>query len=155
MVEQKLLDKAYQLTTALLKQMEVDAKVVVGEREGVITIDIESADSGLLIGYHAETLQALQLVLGMMLNQQQGEEEWQQVVVDIGGYRQQREQTLKRMAQRAARQVRELVEAQELPAMPSFERRLVHLYIAEEEGVVSESRGTGSSRRVVVKPANN
>lgn len=131
--------------------MGVNSKVSVAEKDGVIHIGIDSEDSGLLIGYHGEMLQALQLILGMMVNQ--GVEEWQRVVVDVGDYRQQREEALRRMAQRAAQRVKESGEAQEFPPMSAFERRSVHVLIGEEEGVVSESAGTGRERRVVVKPA--
>lgn len=144
------MDKAKQLTKELLEKIGVEGNINVTEEDGVIHIDIESEDSGLLIGYHAETLQSLQLVLAMLVNQ--GAKDWQQIIVDVGDYRKQREETLKRMARRAARQARELGEEQELPSMSSFERRLVHIFLTEENGVTSESRGEGRHRRVIVKP---
>jgi spoIIIJ-associated protein len=146
-----MLDEAKKLTKELLEKMDVDSKVSIEEKEGVIHINIESEDSGLLIGYHGETLQALQLLLGMMVNQ--GRQEWQRTIVDIGDYREQREEVLARMARRAAERARDLKEEQELPVMPAYERRLVHIAIAQEEGVSSESAGTGRDRRVVVKPS--
>lgn len=138
------------LTEELLEKMKIQGNANVVEKEGVIQINIESEDSGLLIGYHAETLQSLQRILAMLVNQ--GASDWRQIIVDVGEYRKQREEALKRMARRAARQARELGEEQELPSMSSFERRLIHIFLTEENGVTSESRGEGRHRRVIVKP---
>ena len=144
------MDAAKKTTEELLENIGVEAEVTAEDADGVLRVNIDSEESGLLIGYHGETLQSLQLLIRMMVNQ--GKDDWQQIIVDIGDYREQREEALSRMVSRAAQRARELGEDQELPMMSAYERRLVHMAISEEDDVVSESYGTGRDRRVVVKP---
>jgi len=139
-----------QKTKELLEQMEIKAEVDVEEEKGVFFIKIKSEDTGLLIGRHGETLHSLQLILGIIVNKEN--DEWQKIVVDVDDYRKQREKTLHRMAERAIRRAEELGEDQELPSMPSFERRIIHMQVSEKEGVLSESKGSGRNRCVVVSP---
>jgi len=144
-------DKVKKLTEELLKNMGFVGEVSVSLKDKILQVNIESEDSGLLIGNQGETLHALQLVVGLMLNN--GSEEWQPVLMDIGGYRAQREDVLRRMVERAARRVKDSGEDEELPAMQSFERRTVHMFVAEYPEIVSESTGEGRHRQVIIKPA--
>ena len=136
----------------LLGKLGLTAKIVVseGEEEGFL-IDINGEELGALIGYHGETLSSLQLFLNLLTHRKIGE--WRRVLVDIGGYRKEREQKLFDLARRTADRVRFLQEPIPLTPMPAFERRLVHLALSEEEGVKTESEEEGWQRRVVVKPA--
>lgn len=133
----------------LLSKMGFEADVDAEESDEEILVDIDTEDSGLLIGYHGETLHSMQLILGMLLNRER-KEEWKRVIVDIGEYRGQREEVLRRMAERAAHRVQETGEAQELTPMPAFERRKIHMFVSEVEGVTTKSIDTGRDRRVVV-----
>jgi len=144
-------EKAKKLTEDLLKNMGFVVEASALLKDGVVQINVESEDSGLLIGNQGETLHALQLVVGLMLNN--GSEEWQPVLMDIGGYRTQREDVLRRMVERAARRVKDTGENEELPPMQSFERRTVHMFVAEYPEIISESTGTGRHRQVIIKPA--
>lgn len=138
-------------TEELLGKLGLSAEVAVteGEEEG-FQVDINGEDLGALIGYHGETLSSLQLFLNLLTHRKIGE--WRRVLVDIGGYRKEREQKLFDLARRTADRVRFLQTPVTLTPMPSFERRLVHMALGEEEGVKTESEGEGWERRVVVKP---
>ena len=129
--------------------MAANVAVAEGEEES-FQIDINGEDLGALIGYHGETLSSLQLFLNLLVHRKIGE--WRRVLVDIGGYRKEREQKLFDLARRTADKVRFLQTPVTLTPMPSFERRLVHMALGEEEGVETESKGEGWERRVVVKP---
>ena len=142
-------EKMKKKTKELLAQMKVKAEVDVKEEEGIFFIKIKSEDTGLLIGRHGETLHSLQLILGIIVNKEN--DEWQKIVVDVDDYRKQREKTLHRMAERAIQRAEDLGEEQELPSMPSFERRIIHMQVSEKEGVLSESKGSGRNRRVIVR----
>ncbi len=110
----------------------------------------EKENAGILIGYHGENLSSLQLILGVIVSKKIGE--WTRVAVNIGDYRQKREEVLRRMALSAAWKVKFSGEPVFLPPLSSLERRMIHLALADHVDVVSESEGEGESRRVVVKP---
>ncbi len=129
--------------------LTADVAVTEGEEES-FQIDINGEDLGALIGYHGETLSSLQLFLNLLVHRKIGE--WRRVLVDIGGYRKEREQKLFDLARRTADKVRFLQTPVKLTPMPAFERRLVHLALSEEAEVKTESEGEGWERRVVVKP---
>ena len=118
--------------------------------EGLISVNLETTESGLLIGFHGETLYSFQLVLGLMVFKQVGE--WLKVVVEIGDYRAKRAEQLSAMAVAYANQAISTGQPVYLPPLPPSERRVVHLALQERTDVVTESEGEGNSRRVVVKP---
>jgi spoIIIJ-associated protein len=122
------------------------------DKEGAIKISIQTEQPGLLIGAHARRLQALQLVLRMIIANKL--KEWQPVLVDVNGYRQEREVKLQQMAEEAAQRALQLKREILLPPMSAYDRRVVHLALAEVSEVKTESVGEGEERRVVVKPAS-
>lgn len=135
----------------LLGQLGVGAAVAVAENpEGGCRVDLSGQDLGILIGFHGETLSSLQLILNLMVHQRLGE--WRRILVDVEGYRREREAKLTDLAKRSADRVRFLRSPVTLSPMPPFERRLVHLALQEDESVVTESVGERWERRVVVKP---
>ena len=143
---QELLGKLGLVTDVTVVTAVADVE---GEEEN-FKVDINGEDLGALIGYHGETLSSLQLFLNLLAHRKIGE--WRRVLVDIGGYRKEREQTLFGLARRTADRVRFLQTPVTLTPMQAFERRLVHMALGEEEGVETVSEGEGWERRVVVKP---
>lgn len=151
MVEENKTKIVEDLVKEVLGKIGVAAGVAVAENEdGGFKVDVSGQDLGALIGYHGEALSSLQLFLNLVVHKKIGE--WRRVLVDIGSYRQEREQKLFELAHRTADRVRFLQTPVSLNPMPAFERRLVHLALAEEGGVETESTGEGWERRVVVKP---
>ncbi len=145
------LDIVKQLATEFLQKLTIEAKIAVEEdSQGSIHLHLETPESGLLIGYHGETLNSFQLLLGIMVHKQLGE--WVRVVVHVGDYREKREQTIKAMALRIAEEVSQNSQPVAMPYLSSFERRIVHLTLAEHPTVKSESEGEGRYRRLVIKP---
>lgn len=140
------------LTKELLRLLGIEAKTEVEEdkENKAIKIQIETPDSGILIGYHGETLSSLQLILGIMVSKKIGE--WTRTIVNIGDYRQKREETLRRMALSAAQKAKFSNEPVILPPLTAQERRIIHLTLSGHPDVISESEGEGEGRRVVVKP---
>jgi spoIIIJ-associated protein len=139
------------LLKELLDHLEVQTKAAVKEdKEGVVHIQLETDDPGVLIGYHGETLTSLQLLLALMNYRQTNE--WKRILVDVGDYRERRKESLERMALSAAQKVKFSGEEQALPFMTAAERRLIHLALTEDEEVMTESEGEGRNRRVVIKP---
>ena len=74
------------------------------------------------------------------------------VQLDVDGYRTRREELLRSMAQRFAHRVRSTREPMQLETMPPNERRIIHMELAEDPDVETESTGEADMRRVVIRP---
>ncbi len=149
----------------LLASLEIPAEVTVTLVEDVYQVKVETEESGLLIGFHGETLSSFQLILGLVVYKRSlaaaaGKpayaakklSEWVRVVVEVGDYRARREQQLRQMAESYAAQVVATGQPLALPSLPPIERRVVHLALQDRSDVVTESEGEGNERRVVIKP---
>ncbi|MCL5095614.1 MAG: KH domain-containing protein [Patescibacteria group bacterium] len=134
----------------LLEYLMVEATIEVSEKEDVYEVQIETEDTGILIGYHGETLTSLQLILSLILYKRLGS--WLRLIVNVGDWRQKREEVLKQMALSAAERVIATDEAMVLPNLSSFERRIVHLILADHPKVTSSSEGEGVERKLIIKP---
>lgn len=134
----------------LLAGLQIDSKVEVAEQDGVYQVNVETPESGLLIGYHGETLSSFQLILGLIVYRKLGE--WVRVVVEVGDYRAKREAQLVEMANSYATQVVASGQPMSLPYLPPIERRIIHLALQDRTDVETASEGEGNQRRVVIKP---
>lgn len=119
------------------------------DEEGVFHLKIETEDSGILIGYHGENIYALQLILSLVVYKKLGC--WQRIVVDIGDWRQKREEQLKRIALSAAQRVKFSQEPVMMPYLNAAERRIVHLALADNPDVQSRSEGEGRERKLIIE----
>lgn len=128
--------------------LEVKAKAAKSE-EGFEVV-LETKDSGLLIGHHGDTLQDFQTVLNLILNNKYRQDTWVRYVLDIGGWRAERENDIKGIAIKAIEKVRTTGEPFTLPPMKPAERRLVHVLVAENPDITSESFGSGADRKVTL-----
>lgn len=142
---QKLVDK-------LLDLMGTKAKAVASEdkENEAVRVNIETDDeAGLLIGRHGETLDALQVILGMMVFQES--KEWTRIIVNVGDWREKQEDQLKSLALQAAERARETGEPQTLFNLNASQRRIVHMVLTEEKDIETESSGEGKERYLVIK----
>ena len=147
----KKLKTVKEITEKLLKHLGIEAKVELVEgQEGEIQVNLDSPDQGVLIGYHGRALASFQWVLAMIAYRHLGE--WTRILVDVGDYRQRRQEQLEAIAFNTAKRVKFSGEACALPYLSSAERRIIHLALAENDEVVTESEGEGRERKVVVKP---
>ncbi len=141
---------AKDLTRELLDALGIKESFEVTDTEESINIVIASNDPGLIIGHHGDTLDSLQLILSLMLAKKLGE--FRRVSVEVGDYKKNRSDYLKNLAaQTKERVISERGEVY-LPNLKSWERREVHLYLADDPDVVSESVGEGKERTLVVRP---
>ncbi len=126
--------------------------IVEGEEEAIasVTFDIEGDDMGILIGRRGQTLASLQYIVRLIVRNQA--EAWVPIVIDVEGYKQRRYQTLQVFAQNMAEQVKARGESFTLEPMSAYERRIVHLALADHPNVATESIGQGEARRVVILP---
>ncbi|HEU5103590.1 MAG TPA: RNA-binding cell elongation regulator Jag/EloR [Roseiflexaceae bacterium] len=127
-----------------------------GEPEETITLHVEGADEeamGLLIGRRGETLRSLQFMVNLLVSRKV--QKWPQVVVDVGNYRQRRQESLEGLARRMAERVRQSGRPLTLEPMGAYERRIVHLALRPDPTVYTESSGEGENRKVVIYPAKS
>lgn len=149
-----LLNFSAQTARELLGKMKLPAKVsaAYGEPDESgdtpILIDIRGDELSILIGRRAETLNALQYILGLIVSKEA--QHWVQVVVDVEGYRARREKQLRQLARRMADQAVRTGKRQILEPMSSAERRIIHLELRDHPDVTSESIGEDPARKVTI-----
>ena len=112
-----------------------------------IYLQLDGEKLGVVIGRRGETLDALQYLTSLAANTGNG---YQKVTLNIGNYREKREQTLTSLAKKVSAQVLSSGRSRALEPMNPYERRIIHTAVQEIEGVESSSIGEGSSRRVVI-----
>ncbi len=155
-VDQSLIDattptgKAIAYLNAILKNLGCEnVSVKAAVRENGATIILEGEGLGVVIGHRGETLDALQHLVSLAANNAGG---YFKVTLNIGDYREKREQTLRGLAVRVADQVKRTERNRALEPMSAYERRIIHTAVQEVEGVSSASIGEGKNRRVVIFP---
>lgn len=149
--EKLVLAKEYLLD--LLGRLGVENAVLnVEEKENAALITIDGENLGTIIGRRGETLDALQYLTSLVCNRAKGE--FYKITLDCCGYREKREETLKELAQKIARQVLKTGRNSVLEPMNPYERRIIHSVISEIEGVSSKSVGEDPNRKVVVMSNN-
>lgn len=126
-----------------------NVSVSAAETDGVIFLQLDGEKLGVVIGRRGETLDALQYLTSLAANTGNG---YVKVTLNIGNYREKREQTLNSLAKRVSSQVLSSGRSRTLEPMNPYERRIIHTAVQEIEGVVSNSVGEGSGRRVVISP---
>jgi len=145
-------DIAQATSEKLLELMGVAAKVEVKEdsENEALVIDISSEnETGLLIGRHGQTLLSFQSMVGMILKQKLGE--WTRVIVNVGDWRQKEEENLKSLATQAAERVKTTGEPQPIYNLTASQRRIIHLNLASDPDISTESQGEGEERYLVIK----
>lgn len=151
--------RAHAIVDKLIDSVKVNAKISTRILEpeddhdrSMILIEITGKDLSILIGRRAETLNALQYITSLVLNQQMGK--WMPLMIDVQGYRFRRERQLRQMARRLADQVIQTGRKQVLEPMPANERRLIHLELRYHPFVTTESVGEEPNRRttILLKP---
>ncbi len=146
--ELKLIQKT---TEKLLKLIGLEKTTIdVVKQEEVISVHIDCDSPGILIGFKGETIFSLQLILSLMIYKKLGS--WQKIVVNVADWREKREESLKNLALNSAQKVKLSGEAIALNNLNAAERRVIHMVLAENADVYTESEGEGTNRRLVIKP---
>ncbi len=147
--------KALRIVKTLLEKMDISAKttarIMEPEDENdrqLVLVEITGKDLSILIGRRAETLNSLQYVTSLLLNQQMGR--WFPLVIDVQGYRFRRERQLRQLARRMADQVVATGRKQVLEPMPANERRIIHMELRYHPFVTTESVGEEPKRKTTI-----
>lgn len=126
-----------------------DKVVITEEAPELIKIDVnlDEHEAGVYIGRFASMLDSLQLVISLFLSQL---EPRPHVLLDIGGYRVRRQDTLRAIADRLSQEVEETGEARAFPPISATERRQVHLMFKDHATLTTFSQGEGYDRRLFI-----
>ena len=150
-MNQQIIDYIKDIASGLFEKWPITSKVEVREEDESIRIEIETDKNDIFTQPTPEPLLAVQHILRLSVKKQ-FPEEFVRVLVDIGGFHKQQQEELKQITKKAIKKALENEEAVDMHPMSSFERRLVHMHVAENDKVVSESAGSGRDRHVVIKP---
>jgi spoIIIJ-associated protein len=143
-------ERVRELLKRLVAHLGLRGSVDVVEREDDIFADISGPELGLLIGKHGLTLDAIQFICTQAAFR--GAAERKRVIVDAAGYRERREATLRRHADRGAADALRYGRPVELDSMGAQERRVVHTYLKDRPEVDTHSEGDEPFRRIVITP---
>ncbi len=141
-----------ELARGIVQHLRWELSVHVEQMEdGTIRVELSGEDRDIVLCDRAEVLEALQ----HLMNRSFGRDirESPRILVDCDGYRARKEAELREIALRVSDRVRRTGERAELGLMNPYERRIVHLAVAETEGVRTESAGDGVMKRVIIHPA--
>ncbi len=142
-----------ELLEEIVEDLGLKVEVEVESRDEVLYGRLTGEDVGLFIGRHGQTIDAVQH-LAQRIVFPEGPAAVR-VVIDANGYRARRADALRAEADDAADEALRLGRPVELDPLPPFERRLVHEYLREREGVETHSEGDEPERYLVVSPSGD
>jgi spoIIIJ-associated protein len=145
--EQKQVEEAVEKLFSLL---EIEGSFEVEQKENCVEISMETKDTGMVIGFHGEVLESLQLILSLMISQKIGH--FQRVSIEVDGYKKNRTDYLEKLAETTKEKALSENKEQILYSLRPWERRIVHMFLQSDEQVTSESEGEGKERVLVVRP---
>lgn len=134
----------------LFSLLGIEGKFLVSQNEDGFEMALETSQGGIVIGYRGEVLESLQLILSLCCAKKL--ERLVRITIEVDGYRKNRTDWLESLAQKAKEQALEEQRGVSIPNLRSWERRIVHLFLQDDNEVVSESIGQGRERVLVIKP---
>ena len=143
------LQAAVDYLTPIFNLMGVENFTFSAVKKGAATIlKVSGEHMGALIGRRGETMESLSYLASLVVNRMEGS--YVKLGLDVGGYRNKREDDLSALARRIADRVIRTGCYYEMEPMNPYERHIIHTAIAEIDGVRSESKGEGPARHVVL-----
>lgn len=139
----------------LTRKMKIESEVEITEslqnEKMNLVCNIKTEESSYLIGQYGINLQALQHLARVIVRKKTAEKS--DFILDINSYRQEKNESIASLAKNAAQRV--ILEGKEvvLHPMSPYERRLVHMELAENKQIKTESIGEGEKRQVIIKLA--
>ena len=143
--------KAKDLLDGILQRISLECKVTVNETPEKIILDIEGDNSGLLIGKRGQNIDALQYLLNKAINK--FDNGHKMILIDSGEYRKRREEFLLGLAEKIRERVKKTLKPVSLAHMNAHDRRIIHMVLQEDESLITQSRGEGKYRKIVILPA--
>jgi spoIIIJ-associated protein len=146
----KELKEAEKATEQLFSLLEISGTFSLSQNEDILEVGMETQDSGIVIGYHGEGLESLQLILSLIIAKKLGK--FIRVSIEIDDYKKNRTEYLEKLAAQMREKALAENREQVVESLKSGERRIVHLILQDDEEVTSESAGSGRDRVLIIKP---
>jgi spoIIIJ-associated protein len=137
----------------LVKEMGIEAEVASKVSNKRIYLSISGKNMGIIIGKRGETLDAIQYLVNIVANK--GRDEYVKIVLDTENYRERREETLKKLANRLAKKAVQTRRVVVLEPMNPYDRRIIHSALQDNKNVRTHSEGKEPFRKVVISPINS
>jgi len=149
--EEDLVPLARELLEQLLTRMQEPGTVTATQEDDRISLLIETADAGLLIGKQGQTLDALQYLVTKMLAKQTRRKV--RIAIDVEAYRARHNEALALLAKKYGEKVKRSGRPVTLNPMNPYDRRIVHMALQGDKDLKTISRGEGLYKKVVISPA--
>lgn len=143
-------EDAKQFLTDVLKSMGMEATIEVQLVGDTLNIQLEGPNMGVIIGRRGQTLDSLQYLVSLVVNKNR--DNYLKVFIDTENYREKREETLVRLANKMARKVKKIGKTLVLEPMNPYERRIIHSSLQGNPYVQTFSEGDEPFRKVVITP---
>nr|WP_240610759.1 RNA-binding cell elongation regulator Jag/EloR [Ammonifex thiophilus] len=143
-------EKAKALLEEILRVMSLEGKVHLKEDGESVSLEVEGENLGVLIGRRGETLNALQYLLGLAACRNSSVKK--RILLDVGGYRKKREETLRALALRLAEKAKKRGRNIVLEPMSPQERRVIHMALKGRDDIYTFSEGEEPFRKIVIAP---
>lgn len=134
----------------ITKLMGIEANLEVKTREDSVSITLYSDNNNILIGKLGRTIDALSMITKQYIHNEIGTNF--RFILDVGEYKAKQQKNIEYLAKKVAREVAKTKIEAKLDPMNSYERRLVHSILSDNEKVYTESIGEEPNRAVVIKP---
>ncbi len=141
-------EKAVEFLNKVLDKMGIVAEINTVLNNSNLNIDITGKDSAILIGRRGQTLDSLQYLVSLAVNN--GTDEYVRIILDTENYRKKREQTLIRLANKLAFKAKKYRKDIKLEPMNPYERRIIHSSLQNNPEIGTKSEGEEPYRRIVV-----
>ncbi|MBR6613423.1 MAG: Jag N-terminal domain-containing protein [Clostridia bacterium] len=145
----KTVEKANEILGKIFEITGDSSTFEVTAEDGKVLVKIASEGSAHLIGYKGKTIEAIQSTINSIL--QKEEEEYAKVFVEVNDYKVKKEERLKELARKMARNAVKFGRDVRLEPMSAYERMIIHTELANRTDVKTESYGEEPRRRVVIK----
>lgn len=163
-MEEKIQRAVKETVNNLLSTMGVSASIAeeriedIGDGKEIFTINLETEDPNLLIGQYGANLQCIQHLTGVIVKRKALSKEKKDFAednikfnVDVNNYKKQKRESLVKLAETIANQVIFSKNSVALRPMSSYERKVIHMEIANRKNLVTESIGENLTRRIIIK----
>jgi spoIIIJ-associated protein len=148
LVERDAVNGVTEILDTLLGLLDLSGKVEVLSDGLPLALNIKGDDLGILIGRRGQTLSSLEYITKLVVAGRL--KAWLPLTVDVEGYKKRRRDSLQRLALYLAEQVKSGRRAITMEPMPADERRIIHLTLADNPDVTTQSIGEGEDRKVVI-----
>ncbi|NLM04003.1 MAG: protein jag [Clostridiales bacterium] len=134
----------------LFREMDLEVKIHTELNEDILNINLEGDNMGVVIGRRGQTLDSIQYLVSLVVNKNR--KKYIRVILDTENYRQKREETLIRLANKMAKKVRKTDKKLVLEPMNPYERRVIHSTLQGNAYVQTYSEGEEPYRKVAIMP---